>query len=71
MENLEIGDKVTFEITGTPDEDDMLYVCAYNADKTLASVKLEKASAGKKEFNKTDGASEYKVFIWNNMRPVI
>lgn len=71
VENLEIGDKVTFEITGTPDEDDMLYVCAYNADKTLASVKLEKASAGKKEFNKTDGASEYKVFIWNNMRPVI
>ena len=49
----------------------MLYVCAYNADKTLASVKLEKVSEGKKEFDKTDGAADYKIFIWNNMRPVI
>ena len=71
VENFVIGDKLTFDITGTPSENDMLYVCAYNADKTLASVKLEKASEGKKEFDKTDGAADYKIFIWNNMRPVI
>ena len=71
VKDISIGDSVTFEVTGAPSEEDFLYVCAYSKSNRLLSVKREAASAGKKEFEKTDGAEIYKIFIWNNMRPVI